>query len=76
MSETELNQRLADQIRRTNSANGQQYQPGDWLALLDGRVVAVARDVGGALRLLRVLDPDPQRGMLVAAGAVPVDVIR
>ncbi len=76
MSEREINQRLAEQIRRAEQINGARYQPGDWLALLDGRIVAVAKDVGGALRDLRAIDPDPNRGMIVEASSSLADVIR
>ena len=76
MSETEVNQEAADRIRSAGLSNGKRYQPGDCLALLDGRVVAVAKDIGSALRALRALEPDPRRGMIVEAGALVTDVIR
>ncbi len=76
MSEAEINQRAADRIRGAGQSNGKQYQPDDCLALLDGRVVAVAKDIGGALRALRALDPDPRRGMIVEACLPVTDVIR
>lgn len=76
MSETELNQQTANQIRSAVQSNGKHYQPGDCLALLNGRVVAVAKDMSSALRALRAIDPDPKRGMLLEAGAPVTDVIR
>jgi hypothetical protein len=76
MTEREKNQQVAEQIGRTGGWNGQPRRPGEWVALLDGRVVAVADDLGSALRSLRNLDPDPERGMLVEIGPPPVDVIR
>jgi Family of unknown function (DUF5678) len=76
MNEAEINQRVADQIRSAGRSNGKQYHPGEYLALLDGKVVAVAKDVGSVLRALRALDPDPSRGMVVEAGPPVTDVIR
>jgi hypothetical protein len=76
MTEHEKNQQLAEQIARSGGWNGQPRRPGEWVALLDGRVVAVADDLGAALRALRGLEPDPERGMVVEIGPSPVDVIR
>ena len=75
MNEREMNQRVADQIIDAGGLNGKPYRPGEWVALLDGKVVAVAEDLDGALRALRQLDPNPQRGMIVEVGPVVVDVI-
>ena len=76
MTERETNQQLAEQISRAGGWNGQPRRPGEWVALLDGRVVAVADDLDGALRALRRLDPDPARGMVAEVGSRAVDVIR
>jgi hypothetical protein len=76
MSEAELNQQVADRIHNAAYLNGKQYQPGDYLALLDGQVVVVASNLEDALRALRALDPDPSRGMIVEAGPPITDVIR
>lgn len=46
------------------------------MALLDGQVVAIADDLGDALRALRGLDPNPERGMVTEVGSVTFDVIR
>ena len=76
MDEREMNQRVVDQICRAGRLNGKQYLAGECLALLDGRVVAVANDLGGALRALRAVDPDPARGMVFEVGPCVTDVIR
>jgi hypothetical protein len=76
MTEQQLNQQVADQIIRRGGLNGKAYRSGEWLALLDGKVVASAPDLEGAVRELRRLDPDPRRGMIVEAGDSVVDVIR
>ena len=75
MSEREINQQVADQICSTGRLNGKLFQLGECVALLDGKVVAVARDLKGALSALRSLDPDPRRGMLLTVGP-QVDLIR
>lgn len=76
MTEREQNQQLAEQISRTGGWNGQPRRVGEWVALLDGRVVAVADDLHEAVRALRRLDPDPARGMVAEVGPPPADVIR
>ena len=76
MSEREINQRVVEQINSAGGLNGKQYRPGEWLALLDGKVVAVAEDIDGALQGLRRLDPNPQRGMIAKVGPPVLNVIR
>ena len=76
MTEVEINQQVADEICNAARWNGKEYHTGDCLALLDGKVVAVVRDLDAALRALRALDPDPRRGMLVEVAPRVTDVIR
>jgi hypothetical protein len=75
MTEKEINERVADQIIHAGRLNGKQYRQGDWMALLDGNVVAVADNLEGALKALRSADPDPQRGMIFELGPAVIDVI-
>ena len=76
MNERITNEGAAERICRDLRWNGQRFQLGDCVALLDGKVVAVAADLDGALRALRSIDPDPTRGMVVEATPAMVDVIR
>ena len=76
MSEKEVNEKLAEEICARSSANGKEFRKGECVALLDGKVVAVAADLGAALQALRTLDPDPRRGLIFEVGPPPVDVIR
>lgn len=76
MTELETNQQTAEQICKASRLNGREFRSGDYVALLDGKVVAVANDLGDALRALRALDPNPQHGMIFEVGAPVVDVIR
>jgi hypothetical protein len=76
MTELETNQQIAEQICKSSRLNGLEFRSGDCVALLDGKVVAVGKDLGEALRALRALDPKPQRGMIFEVGAPVVDVIR
>jgi hypothetical protein len=76
MTETEINQQVAEQICKGERWNGTEFCPGDYVALLDGIVVAHAKDLGAALRALRALDPNPSRGMIVEVGPAVPDVIR
>jgi hypothetical protein len=76
MIERENNQRVADQICTTGSFNGQLFHSGECVALLDGKVVAVGHDMEEVLRVLRSVDPDPHRGMVLEVGPLVTDVIR
>jgi hypothetical protein len=76
MSELEINQQVAEQICNAGRLNGQQFRAGECVALLDGKVVAVAKDLGTALRALRALDANPRRGMLFEVGPPVTDLIR
>ncbi len=76
MSEKDINQRVAEEICTGFRLNGQEFRIGECVALLDGKVVAVAKDLGAALRALRALDSNPHRGMIFEVGPPVVDVIR
>jgi hypothetical protein len=76
MNEMQLNQQVAEHICDARQANGRQFHLGEYVALLDGQVVVVARNLHAALRDLRALDPNPQRGMVFEVATPVTDVIR
>jgi hypothetical protein len=76
MSERDINQQVADQVRRTFRWNGNEYLRGDCLVLLDGKVIAVEKNRLLAMKSLRDADPDPERGMIVEVTPPIIDVIR
>lgn len=76
MNELERNQEIADFICRDFEWQDREFRPGEWVALLDGAIVAVTVDMEQALEALRKLQPDPQRGMLVEVRKPVVDCIR
>ena len=76
MSERDINQQIAEQICNASRWNGREFRLGECVALLDGKVVAVAKDLDAALHALRTLEPNPQRGMVVEVGPPVTDVIR
>jgi len=76
MSELDINQQVADQISTLSRWNGREFHSGEWLTLLDGKVVAVEHDLEAALRALRASDPNPSRGMVFEVGPPVTDVIR
>lgn len=76
MSEKERNLRIAETISAQFAWNGQTFQEGDYVALLDGRIVAVAKDPDSAIAALRALDPDPKRGMVIEVTHPAIDVVR
>ncbi len=45
MNEMQLNQQVAEHICDARQANGRQFPSGEYVALLDGQVVAVAEDL-------------------------------
>ena len=76
MHEQEHNRRIAEAICAKFSWNGQSYREGDYVALLDGKIVAVTNKPDDAISALRALDPDPKRGMVIEVCHPVVDVIR
>jgi hypothetical protein len=76
VSEMHINQELAAQICSDGRWNGREFRQGEYVALLDGKVIAVAKDLDTALRALRALDPNPRRGMVVEVALPVTDVIR
>jgi len=76
MNEKECNLRIAESISAEFAWNGQTFREGDYVALLDGKVVAVADNPDEAISALRALDPDPKRGMVIEVGHPVADVIR
>jgi len=76
MSEYERNQEAAGRICRELRWNGLDFRLGDYVALLDGNVIAVADDPKEALLALRSIDADPSRGMVVEVATPVTDVIR
>ncbi len=76
MSEKERNLRIAESISAQFAWNGQKFREGDYVALLDGQIVAVAKNPDEAISALRALDPDPKRGMVIEVAHPTVDVIR
>lgn len=75
MTEHDVNQKVAEEICSTFRLNGQEFQRGECVALLDGKVVAVEKNLDAAFDALRVLDANPKRGMLFEVGPL-VDYIR
>ena len=76
MSEKERNLRIAESITAKFAWNGRTFEEGEFVALLDGEIVAVADNPKDAISALRALEPDPKRGMVVEAAHPVVDVIR
>ena len=76
MNERDNNLRVAQTVHRDFAWNGHKFQPGDFVALLDGQIVAVKSNADDAIAALRALDRDPTRGMVVEACPPRVDVVR
>jgi hypothetical protein len=76
VDEQERNLRIAETIATDFAWNGQTFLEGQFVALLDGRVVAVATKPDEAIAALRALAPDPQRGMVLEVARPAIDMIR
>ncbi len=77
MTEYEVNQRVAERLCRDMQFEGQRFREGQYVALLDGKVIAVADTLDDALTAARAIEPDPNRGMIVDVYPLDrVDIIR
>jgi hypothetical protein len=76
MNEKERNLRIAESIYARFAWNGQTFREGDYVALLEGKIVAVATNPDDAISALRALDPDPKHGMVIEVTHPVVDVVR
>ena len=76
MNDHDRNLRIAETICEQFSWDGQTFAEGSYLALLDGKVVAVAATPDDAISALRALNPDPACGMVIEVARPVVDVIR
>ena len=76
MNDNERNLRIAQAVHGEFAWNGKTFHEGEFVALLDGQIVAVENNADDAIVALRALDPEPQHGMVVKVGAPAVDVIR
>jgi hypothetical protein len=75
-SEQERNLRIAEAMCRDFQWQGRTFREGEYVALLDGSIVAVADNPDDAIAALRALDPNPRHGMVVPIEHPSVDVIR
>jgi len=76
MTENERNLRIAQAFQGELAVSGSTIHAGDFVALLDGKVVAVDHNADDAIVALRALDPDPKHGMVVQVSPPVVDVVR
>ena len=53
MNEREINQKAAEEICHRLRFDAHEFRLGEWVALLDGKVVAVAIDLSAAVQSLR-----------------------
>ncbi len=76
MNDKERNLRIAESICAEFAWNGQRFRERDFVALLDGNIVAVADNPDDAIATLRTLEIDPKRRMVVVVTHPTVEVIR
>ena len=76
MNERDRNLRIAQTVHRDRAWNERTFPIGDFVALLDGEIVAVEKNADAAIAALRARDSDPERGMVVEVAPSTADVIR
>lgn len=76
MNDYERNRRIAQSLQRDFAWAGRKFQRGEFVAILDGEVIAVEKSADDAIAALRSREPDPKRGMVVEVTSPAVDVIR
>ena len=76
MNDRDRNLRIVQSLQRDFAWEGRTFQRGDFVALLDGELIAVEKSVDDAIAALRSRDPDPKRGMVIEVNSPTVDVIR
>jgi hypothetical protein len=76
MNDHDRNLRIAQSLHRDFAWGGRSFQRGDFVALLDGEVIAVEKSADDAIAALRAREIDPNRGMVVEVASSTVDVIR
>ena len=76
MSDYEKNSEIARRLRTELMWEGRHFRKGEYVALLDGRVIAVGSSPDDAIAELRRQSPDAARGMVVELSPDQLDVIR
>ena len=76
MNEHEVNRRAAEKMCQEFAWDGHPLHEGDCVAILDGKVIAVAQKPDEAIASLRKADPNPRRGMVIEISRPTRDVIR
>jgi hypothetical protein len=74
--EREADEQAAEHISRHFEWHGRRFQPGDFVALLGGEVVAVARTFDEVEQEFLRIDPARRRGLICRVETPVPDVIR
>lgn len=72
----QTDQEIARQLCERLEYGGRLFHPGQYVAILDGKVVAVADSFEEADQSLSALEPDPRRGLVCLIEPPEPDVIR
>ena len=76
MNDEEQTRRIAETICEQFAWNGRSFSEGDFVAILDDKIIAVTRTPDEAITVLRALEPDPKRGLVIEVTHPVVDIIR
>jgi hypothetical protein len=76
MNDQDRTRKIAETICERFAWNGQTFKEGEYVAVLDGKIIAVTNNPDDAISALRTAAPDPKRGMVVEVAHPVVDVIR
>jgi hypothetical protein len=69
-------QEIAEHICTHLTYGGRQFRLGEFVAVLDGEVIAAAPDFESVQRALRTREPDRWRGLILQVMPLEPDVIR
>lgn len=76
MNDHDRDRRIVDSLQTDFAWEGRTFERGDFVALLDGEIIAVGKTADDAIAALRSREPDPKRGMVVEVTTPTVDVVR
>lgn len=76
MCDQKINSRATKSIRRDHCLGEPVFNDGNYVALLDGNVVAKSDNPDDAIAALRAIESNPQRGMVIDVCQQSFDVVR
>ncbi len=76
MDDNDRDMQIAEALCERFEWDGRSFREGEYVAVLDGPVVAVTGNPDDAIEVLRTTNPNPERGVVVQVTHPSVDIIR